>query len=141
MSPETNKAIIRRMIEQVWHKRQVDLVEEFFTEDHVGHSAGATLLSGLEELKTAIVMALNVLSDSKLSINDEIAEGNKVVYRWTMASTIPGELNSITSAGNEVFQSGVTIFHLSKARVDEFWLLTDNPEFMRQLGIISSDSV
>jgi len=39
MSSKTNKAIVRRFIEQVWNERRLDLIDEFFTEDYVGHSA------------------------------------------------------------------------------------------------------
>lgn len=140
MSPETNKAIVRRMFEQVWNERRVDLIEEFYTEDVVQHIVGISSKSGLESLRETASMILDAYPNLKHAIDDEIADGDKVVNRWTMTNTPPGELNGIPAAGVQVIQSGVTIFHLSNARVDEFWLLTDNPKLMQKLGVIPPDA-
>jgi steroid delta-isomerase-like uncharacterized protein len=140
MSTETNKAIVRRMIEQVWNERRVDLIEEFYTEDVIQHIVGISSKPGLESVRSATSMILNAYPDLQHAIDDEIAEGEKVVNRWTMTSTHPGELNGVPAAGKPVIQSGVSIFHLSNARVDEFWLLTDSPKLMQQLGVIPSDA-
>ncbi|MEJ2265129.1 MAG: ester cyclase [Anaerolineales bacterium] len=136
MSTETNKATVRRMLEQVWNKRRVDLIEEFYTEDVVQHIVGISSTPGLESVRKAAGMILNAYPDLQHAINDEIAEGDKVVNRWTMTSTHPGGLNGVPPAGKGVIQSGVTIFHLSNARIDEFWSLTDNSKLMQQLGVI-----
>ena len=140
MSPETNKAIVRRMFEQVWNERRVDLIEEFYTEDVVQHLVGIPSKPGLESVREAASMILNAFPDLQHAIDDEIAEGDKVVNRWKMTGMHPGELNGVSAAGKQVIQSGVTIFHLSNARVDEFWLLTDNLKLMRQLGVIPPDA-
>jgi hypothetical protein len=52
MSPETNIATVRRMIEQVYNKRRLDLIEEFFSADIVQHIVGYPLFTGLEALAT-----------------------------------------------------------------------------------------
>lgn len=140
MSTETNKAIVRRMYEQVWNKRRVDLIEEFYTEDVVQHLAGIPTHSGLDGVRDAAAMLLNAFPYLHLAIEDEIAERDKVVSRWTMKSSPPGELNGVVAAGKGVIQSGVTIFHLSNARVDEFWSLTDNLDLLRQQGVTPSDA-
>lgn len=140
MSPETNKAIVRRMFEQVWNKRRVDLIEEFFTEDVVQHIVGISSKPGLENVREAASMILNAYPELQHAIDDEIAEGDKVVNRWKMTSTHSRELNGVPATGKQVIQSGVSIFHLSNARVNEFWLLTDNLELMQQLGIKPPDA-
>jgi predicted ester cyclase len=137
--PETNKAIVRWMIGQVWNERRVDLIEEFYTEDVVQHIAGTSSKPGLESVSKAASVILNAYPDLQFVIDDEIAEGDKVVSPWTMTGTRPGELDGDLAAGVQVIQSGVTIFRLSNARVDEFWLLSDNPEFMQLLGILPPD--
>ena len=138
MSSETNKAIVRRMIGQVWNERRVDLIEEFYTQDVIQHLVGIPSKPGSESVRLAVNTILDAYIDLKHTIDDEIAEGDKVVNRWTMKGTLHGELVGDPAAGKQVIQSGVTIFHLSNAKVDEFWLLTDSPELMAQLGVIPS---
>jgi steroid delta-isomerase-like uncharacterized protein len=140
LSTETNKAIIRQMIKQVWNERRVDLIEEFYTENVVQHLVGIASQPEAESVRQAVSRILDAYPDLQHTIDDEIAEGDKVVHRWTMTSTQPGELNGTPAAGKGVIQSGVTIFHLAHARVDEFWWFTDNPKLMQQLGVTPLDA-
>jgi steroid delta-isomerase-like uncharacterized protein len=140
LSTETNKAIIRRMIKQVWNERRVDLIEEFYTETVIQHLVGIASKPEAESVRRAVSMLLDAYPDLQHTIDDEIAKDDKVVHRWTMTSTESGELNGAPAAGKGVIQSGVTIFHLSNARVDEFWWFTDNPKLMQQLGVIPPDA-
>ncbi len=139
MSPETNKAIIRQMFEQVWHRRRIDLIEEFYGEDAVQHVPGVPSNSGLAAVRKTTRLMLDACQDLHYEIEDEIAEGDKVVNRWTMQATLHGEMNGNSDGGKQVIVTGVTIFHLSQARVDAFWLLADNPGLLKQLGLIPQD--
>ncbi len=136
MSTQTKKAIVRRLMEQVWKNLRIDLIEEFFTEEVVEHFARISPQPGMEGVREAANIILNAFPDFQLTIEDEIAEGDKVVNRWTMWGTHQGELPGIPATGKQVTQSGVTIFHLSNARVAEFWILTDKLSMMHQLGVI-----
>ena len=138
MSAETNRAIVRRMIQQVWNERRVDLLGEFFTEDYVGHKAASQSSSGLEELEADIAMTLNVFPDLKLSIDDEITAGAKVVFRWTMRASRQGEVYGIPATGKQVTKVGVAVYRLVNARIAEFWNYPDNLGLMQQLGIITA---
>jgi predicted ester cyclase len=89
MSTETNKAICRRMLEQLWNEHRVDLVQEFFAEDVVQPVVGGPEMPpGPEELKEVLTMTLAAFPDIQLTVDDEIAEGDKVVFRWTMSRYI-----------------------------------------------------
>jgi steroid delta-isomerase-like uncharacterized protein len=136
MSTETNKATIRRMVEQVWNEHRLDLVEEFFTEDFVSHIAGVPPSAGLEELKAGIAMTLNAFPDFKLSIDDEIAEGDKVVTRRTYRGTHQGELFGIPATGKQVTNEGAAVYRLVNARIAELWNRPDNLGLMQQLGVV-----
>jgi len=72
--PETNKAIVRQMFEQVWNKRRVDLIQEFYTEDVVQHIAGISSQPGLESVREAASVMLNTYPDLHHAIDDEIAQ-------------------------------------------------------------------
>jgi len=136
MSTETNFATVRRMIEQVWNKRQLDLIEEFFTEDIVHHVAGYPVSSGLETVIATTAMSLNAFPDLNLTIDDGIAQGDKVAARWTMTGTQKGELFGIPATGKQVTQSGMTFYRLANAKIAELWFLADNLGMMQQLGAI-----
>lgn len=133
MSPETNKAIVRRLVEQVWNKRQIDLIEEFYREDAVLHIAGMSSKSGSEGIRNTVSMILRAYPDLYLVIDDEIAEGNKVVNRWTVMGTYPPKMDDIPVTGKQGVHSSMAIFDLSNARVTEFWFLIDNLGWMRPL--------
>ena len=135
MSPETNKAIVRRLVEQVWNKRQIDLIEEFYSEDAVLHIAGMSSNSGPEGIRDAVNMILRAYPDLYLVIDDEIAEGNKVVNRWTVMGMYPSKMDDIPAMSKPVNQSGMAILNFSNARVTEFWFLFDNLGWMRPLRV------
>jgi steroid delta-isomerase-like uncharacterized protein len=134
MSTETNKAMVRRYLEQVWNERRRDLFEEFVAEDIVHHpDLGGP---GLDPIKAFYDMALNGLPDSHLSIEEEIAEGDKVVVRFTMRATHEGELMGIPPTGKKVTQTGITIFRLADGKIVWMWQEDSSLELMQQLGVI-----
>ena len=134
MSTETNKAIIRRYHEQVWNERRRELFEEFVTENVVPH--GTPGGPGLEGIKQGYDMAVNAFPDAQQTIEDVIAEGDKVVVRWMSRATHQGELLGIPGTGQQVTLSGVTIYRLDDARIVEMWYHPDNLSLMQQLGVI-----
>jgi len=136
MSSETNKAIVRRFVEQVWNERRLDLVEEFFPEDYVGHSAGAPLSHGLEEVKGFIATVLNAYPDFTINIDDMIAEGDKVVTRWRSRGTHQGEPLGIPPTGKLITQEGMAVYRMVDARIAEDWFFPDTMGLMQQLGVI-----
>jgi steroid delta-isomerase-like uncharacterized protein len=136
MSPETNIATVRRMIEQVYNKRRLDLVEEFFSADIVQHIVGYPLFTGLEALRQNVAMGLNGFPDFRLTVEDEVAAGDKVAARWTMTGTQKGEVFGIPATGKQVVHSGMTFYRLSNAKIAELWFLADTLGMMQQLGVI-----
>ena len=136
MSIETNKAIVRRLIEQVWNNKQVELIDEFFTEEVVSHVTGYPPGSGLDSTEDHTALYLKAFPDLMMTIEDDIAEGDKVVLRWTMTATQKGELPGIPATGKQVVQSGMTVYRLDNAKIAESWFLADNMSLMQQLGVI-----
>jgi steroid delta-isomerase-like uncharacterized protein len=136
MSTETNKATVRRMFEQVWNEHRLDLVEEFFSEDVILHSAGLPTSSGLETLREATAMGLNAFPDQQLTIEGEIAEGDIVAVRWTATGTHKGELMGIPPTGKQFTHAGMTFYRLANAKIVETWFLADSLGQMQQLGVI-----
>ena len=136
MSTETNKAILARMVEQVWNEGRIDLVEEFFTEDYVQHITGQPTTTGTEAVRAAIVMSRNSYPDFRLSIDDFVAEGDRVAARWSWSGTHEGDFSGIPPTGKKVSQSGTTFYRLEKGRIAEVWFLGDMMGLMQQLGVV-----
>jgi steroid delta-isomerase-like uncharacterized protein len=136
MSTETNKATVRRMIEQVWNEHRLDLIEEFFSEDVILHSAGYPPSSGLEATRAATAIGLKAFPDQQLNIEGEIAEGDTVAARWTATGTHTGELMGIPPTGKQFTQAGMTFYRLANAKIVEAWFVADILGQMQQLGVI-----
>jgi steroid delta-isomerase-like uncharacterized protein len=134
MSTETNKAIVRRYIGQVFNEKRHDLVEEFLAENIELYGTG--LVPGLEAVKQWLHMFTAAFPDMHYTIEDMVAEGNRVAARTTFNGTHKGEMQGIPATGKVVSVSSVTIFRLDNGRISEAWVASDNLEMMQQLGVI-----
>ena len=135
MSTETNKATVRRYFEQVLNNQRHDLVEEFLAEDIALHGTG--LVPGLEAVKQWHTMFAAAFPDGHHTIDDVVAEEDRVVARTTFNGTHQGEMQGIPATGKRVSSNPtITIFRLDNGKIAEGWLVTDALGFMQQLGVI-----
>ena len=135
MSTRTNKAIVRRHIEQVWNEFRLDVYDELFAENVVHHGLGPDA-PGLEGMKDGRAATQKAFPNIHFTIDDEIAEEDKVVLRATMTGTHQGELMGIPATGKQITQSGAMIYRLDNAIIVEVWFYFDELSLMRQLGVI-----
>jgi steroid delta-isomerase-like uncharacterized protein len=134
VSTRTNKAIVRRYLEQVFNERRTDLFEEFLVEKYQIHGAG--IAPGREAAKEWYAMIGAAFPDMQLTFEDMIAEGEKVVIRGAFSGTHQGELFGIPATGKRVTQSSIFIFRLVKGEIVEGWYATNGPDLMQQLGVL-----
>ncbi|MGB7874030.1 MAG: ester cyclase [Anaerolineales bacterium] len=134
MSTETNKAIVRRYIEQVLNEQRHDLVEEFLTENIELHGSG--IPPGLEVVKQWFSTYATAFPDGRTIIEDVVAEDDRVVARTTFNGTHQAEIEGIPATGKKVSMPGITIFRLDNGKIAEGWLVSDNLGMMQQLGVI-----
>lgn len=134
MTIETNKATVRRYLETVIGEGHADLVEEFMAEGIELHGTG--LAPGLTALEEWVAMLDAAFPDRQVTIDDVVAEGDKVVIRTTLTGTHQKEMQGIPATGNAVTQPSITIFRLSNGKIAEGWFATDNLSMMQQLGVI-----
>ena len=134
MSTETNKAIVRRYLEQVIGEGRADLVEEFLAEGIELHGSG--LEPGQEPLRQWVIMMAAAFPDRQMTIDDVVAEGDRVVARTTLSGTHQGEMQGIPATGKAVTQPSISIFRLTNGKIVEGWFASDNLSFMQQLGVI-----
>src|ERR687890_2417153 len=130
---EENKAIFRRYLEEVGNQQNFEIVDEIF-ERYISHQPdGSTLERGPEDVKRFHREFHSAFSDFHLSIEDQIAEGDKVVSRYTMRGIHQRQFRDMAPTGKEVELSAVTIFRFSpEGQVVETWDSYDQLSLMRQ---------
>ena len=136
MSTEDNKALVRRIIEEVWNQGNLAVVDELSDENVVNHNPPGPPLQGPEAFKQFVLMYRSAFPDTHFTIEDEIAEGEKVVTRWTARGTHKGELMGIPPTGKQVTVTGISIDRFAGGKSIESWTNFDTLGMMQQLGVV-----
>jgi len=132
VSLEENKAIIRKVMETV-NKRDLALLDELIAPDYVD----ATLqLKGLKGFKQSVTLLYEGFPNIHATIDDIIAEGDKVWDRVTLTATHTGEYRGLTPTGKKIAFKGVRIWRIVKSKVVERESFYDFLDFYKQLGVI-----
>ena len=134
---EANKALTLRYWEEVANKGNLDLIEEICAPDYVCHEVDQDIC-GPEGVRQFIFMLRAAFPDLHVTVEDVIAEGDKIVQRWTGRGTHQGELMGIPPTGNRVSVAGITISRFKDGKVSEEWEVYDMMGMMQQLGAIPS---
>ena len=135
MGADENKAIVRRFIEQSFNAGNLSVVDELVANDYVNHVARADV-RGPEGMKQFVTTYRTAFPDYRCTIDDQIAEADKVVTRWTAHGTQHGELMGIPPTGKHVTLPGVVIDRIANGKLVETWLHADVLEMMQQLGVV-----
>ena len=133
---QLNKAVIRRFVEEVQNQKNWDAFDELNADDFVNLSAPPGVPSNKEGGKMFLGAFISAFPDSYVTIDEMIAEGDRVVTKKTFKGTHTGELNGIPATGNRVSIQYVDIMRLRDGQIVEHWLAMDQLSFMQQLGVI-----
>ncbi|MDP8903809.1 MAG: ester cyclase [Chloroflexota bacterium] len=133
---ERNKAVIRRFVEEVQNQKNWDAFDELNSSDFVNLSAPPGVPDDKEGGKMFLGAFINAFPDSYVTIEDMIAEGDRVVTKKTFTGTHTGELSGIPPTGNRVSIQYVDIMRVRDGQIVEHWLSMDQLSFMQQLGVV-----
>src|SRR5260221_2779978 len=137
MSIEENKAAERRFYEEVWHKHHLGYVDELVAPEVVEHNPAVPGQGpGLEGFRQMIAMALSAFPDVQITIEDLVAEGDKVVVRWMGRGTHRGEFMGIPPTNKQVTPAGIDIWRYEGGKRVESWRQWDLLGLMQQLGVV-----
>jgi steroid delta-isomerase-like uncharacterized protein len=132
-----NKVISGRADEELFNQGNLDVADELFAPNFVFHDpASGEEWHGPENVKRYAAMLRAAFPDLHQTIEEQIAEGDKVAYRWTARGTHLGELMGIAPTGNRVMFTGISIAHLAEGKIEEIWENYDALGMMQQLGVI-----
>ena len=132
---EQNKRLMRRDVEEVWNGANYALVDEIVASDYAGHQP-RNEAKGQEGYKQFFVMLRSAFPDIHFTIEDQIAEGDRVMARWTAHATHKGVFQGIPPTGKQGVVTGMTIYRVANDKVVEGWTNVDELGMMQQLGII-----
>jgi steroid delta-isomerase-like uncharacterized protein len=128
---EENKALVQRS----WEMDSPEDLDEFYPPDVVWHMPEEDL-RGIEEAKRFVSSFLGAFPDVSFSVEDLIAEGNKVVSRYTVRGTHRGETEEFgPPTGRQLEQEGITIHLIADGKIVEEWNQYDNLSILQQLGL------
>ena len=110
---EQNKALVRRLLEEAFGQGKVDVVDEVLDTDFVCYDPNSESgeVRGAETIKGEIEYFRNALPDLTYTVEDQIAEGDRVVTRYTVSGTHQGELFGVPATGERVEMRGIVIDH------------------------------
>ena len=135
-----NRALTRRIFNEVWNEKKLSLIDELVSSDYVHHDSGlATVQTGIEGYKQFVRLFLTAFPDIRFTIEDEISEGDTVVIRWTVTGTHRGDLPDLPATGKTISLSGISIARLRDGKGVESWNNWDGLGMMQQLGAITAE--
>ncbi|MCP8308386.1 MAG: ester cyclase [archaeon] len=132
MSLEENKAIVRRLFE-VFNKHNLALLDELIALDYVDHPRQ---LRGLESYKQHLTMFYKSFPDTLETVEDIIAEGDKVWIHLKGTATHTGEYRGLAPTGKKTTWEAVCIWRIVDGKIVEMWFVADELDFLKQLGVI-----
>jgi steroid delta-isomerase-like uncharacterized protein len=134
MSTVENKAIVRRFVEEVFDRGDLASVEELVDDGFVPHTWPT--VTGKDDFKPTVVRMASAIRDGHHTIDDMIAEGDRVAVRLTSHGTHTGDFMGVPAAGKEYTIEEQHIFRIVNGRVVEHWHVADMLGMMRQIGAL-----
>ena len=136
MSIQENKTIARSFI-QVWGKGNLDIIDELAAPSlSVQYPIMPQVVQGNKTFRKVMEKFRSAFPDSDLQIEEEIAEDDKVVIRWSFSGTHQGGLLDIPATGKKVRWTGITIYRIVDGKVLEEKGEEDFLGFFRQIGLV-----
>jgi steroid delta-isomerase-like uncharacterized protein len=132
-----NRAIVRRLYEEVWNKRRLELVDEIISPSHALHDPNLTDSSvGPDAYKRQVSRFIAGIPDLRLTIEDIVGEKEKLAVAWTISGTHTGEFMGIPATNKKVYVEGITINHIVDGKIMDSYISWDTFGMMQQLGVV-----
>ena len=132
-----NKALAKRLVEEAFNGGRLEVVDELIARDFVGHDPVLPEeMRGPQALKDVIGGYRAAFPDIRITIEDQIADADRVVTRWRATGTHHGELFGIAPTGKQATVEGITIDRIVDGRIAESWDNWDTLGLMQQLGAV-----
>lgn len=136
MSTIENKATAIRFFDEVWNRRNVGAIDDLFASDFRDHYLALPRTPDREGFRQECLVYLGAFSDMEVTVEDQIAEGDKVVSRVVFHGTNDGPFGPVPPTGRRVEATGCIILRMKDGRIAERWGNIDDLGTLQQLGLI-----
>lgn len=133
---EANKAVSRRLTEEAFNQGKYGVIDELVAPTFVNHDPATGDTKGPQGTRELIEGFRSAFPDIEIRIEEQVAEGDLVVTRWTGTGTHKGELMGVAPTGKGTTVTGVTIDKIKDGKIVESWNNWDTLGLMRQLGVV-----
>jgi len=143
MTPEEqNAALIRRWFDEVWNQGRLETVDELASQNVVAHGQleQGQPIKGTAHFKSFAQSIRGAFPDINVTVEDTIAQGDKVVARWTATMTHKGEFLGFPPSDRKVSVSGISVQRILEGKIVEGWDSWDQLALMVQLGAMNKIS-
>jgi steroid delta-isomerase-like uncharacterized protein len=134
---ENNKRLVRRLVEEIWNQGNLDVIDEIVTSDYVPHDPGwPEEISGREGLREKLCSIRRAFGDLEVTVEDLIAESDRVVVRWRMKGTHQADFMGIMPTRRDIALVGMSMHRMDNGQIAETWDGYDSLGLMQQLGVV-----
>jgi predicted ester cyclase len=138
MSTESNKALVRRFVEEVQSQGRLEVLDELVAPTFVNHTAPPGVPPDREGIKQLTALFRTAFPDGRMIVEDMIAEGDRVTTRKTFRGTHQGAFMGLPPTGKPVEIGLIDIVRVVDGHVVEHWNAVDNLGLLQQLGMLPS---
>jgi steroid delta-isomerase-like uncharacterized protein len=132
---EKNKQLVRRLYEECFNSGRLELLDQLIHADF----AGADGRRGPEAFAGTIAPFLRSFPGVHYTVEDLVAERDRVTVRWMWRGTHKGEFRGFPASGREVTNEGMAIFQLRDGKIARSWIQTDRLGFLQAIGVLPAD--
>jgi steroid delta-isomerase-like uncharacterized protein len=130
-------AISRRLIEEVWNNRRLEVINELIASTHTNHDPNTPDLgNGPEGYKRLVSLYTTAFPDLRLTIEDTVSEDDKLVISWNVSGTHKGDLKGIPPTNKKMSVEGITISRHANGKILDSRVSWDALGMMQQLGVV-----
>ena len=138
LTPEENNAIAEKFFNSVWNKGDFSVLDTLISPDADDHSTVGgkpKTDKGSASFRAIVSMFRSAMPDIKLTIDDEVYAGDRVVHRWTLNGTDTGGVMGMPPSGKKLTFTGITTVRMANGKIVERWANVDELGLLQQLGI------
>ena len=134
---EENKSVVQHILKDIWNAKNPTLITDHIAPDHVIYNPDGAH-HGIEGYKELYDTWTSAFPNLQFTIEDQVAEGSKVMTLFTFSGTHSGKLGGIEPTGREVSVTGVLVCRLAEGKAVEERGVWDSLRLMQQLGVVPS---
>lgn len=132
-----NQNVVRRLIDEAWNGRKTELFDQLVAPGALSHDPNTLEMGdGPDGYRKVFKMYTHAFPDSRLTIDDLIDAGDKVIHRWTATGTHKGDLGGIAPTNRRIEVTGVTIYRFAEGKIAEQWVNWNALGLLQQMGVV-----